>query len=158
MFRSLATTVQLDGPGAGLRGLISLSLSFSLYNMEVIAPSLRPAAAWGRAHCRSSQNKYLAPAPGPVNIGLFHSFLVWSQASLSARKTLKTLPRASRRAVFWWLDFLFYFVWGLFFFYLALIPPSNMLLVFKALVASSPVLPPSVPRKTAPCHSASQST
>ena len=85
--------------------------------------------------------------------GLFPSFLAQCQASLPG-SMLKTVPKSSRRAVFWWLGFLVWFCLGFFFFFfLPLMPPSNMLLVLKTAVASCrplslpPCLPPSFPGK-----------
>lgn len=51
--------------------------------------------------------------------------------------TVNTLPKTSRRSVFWWLGFLFCFVLFGVLFFLPLMPPSNMLPVLNTAVASS---------------------
>lgn len=86
--------------------------------------------------------------------GLFPFFHAWSWCLLP-RSMFKTVPESSRRVVFRWLGFSGFVLFGVFNFFLPLIPPSNRLLVLKTAVASCPPLslppcfPPLLPGKAA---------
>lgn len=111
-------------------------LSVPICSMGGTASSLRLATGGMRAYHGSSQNKCGRLPQGFSKHGFVSSLPCYRQP-LPAGKHSYTVPKASWRAVFWWLGFSVCFVWGLFFFN-PLVPPSNMPLVFEAVVASTP--------------------